>query len=290
MSARTRRVAVTSPPRPACPRCGGPTGAWSGYVRHLRDAELAPHRRAPGALPALRENRGPAALVRDPVPLGHRRRHRARARARDQRSGRAPDRGVPRATRGDRPGVVPALWPDSDVVARVLLAAAVRAGWWAEGLAGLHNRPRSDRGAAPVSPALLDEAIRLGLQVPARSAVHISEIVFAPPRRAHRRAHPERAGPAAGLHPNRAAARRTRVRAVRGRRSQRALDRRRPRGAPSCPTGGLPAPCGPACPRSSTITAASSSMAAGSATRPCVRARRCSTRRSCAGACPPSSA
>ena len=178
----------------------------------------------------------------------------------------------------------------ADVVARVLLAAAVRAGWWAEGLAGLHNRPRSDRGAAPVSPALLDEAIRLGLQVPARSAVHISEIVFAPPRRAHRRAHPERAGPAAGLHPNRAAARRTRVRAVRGRRSQRALDRRRPRGAPSCPTGGLPAPCGPACPRSSTITAASSSMAAGSATRPCVRARRCSTRRSCAGACPPSSA
>jgi hypothetical protein len=27
-------------PRPACPRCGGPTGPWSGYLRHLRDAEL----------------------------------------------------------------------------------------------------------------------------------------------------------------------------------------------------------------------------------------------------------
>jgi transposase-like protein len=24
----------------ACPRCGGPTGPWSGYLRHLRDAEL----------------------------------------------------------------------------------------------------------------------------------------------------------------------------------------------------------------------------------------------------------
>ncbi|MFP5342477.1 MAG: transposase, partial [Candidatus Limnocylindria bacterium] len=29
-----------APPRPACPRCGGPTGPWSGYLRHLRDAEL----------------------------------------------------------------------------------------------------------------------------------------------------------------------------------------------------------------------------------------------------------
>jgi hypothetical protein len=24
----------------ACPHCGGPTGPWSGYLRHLRDAEL----------------------------------------------------------------------------------------------------------------------------------------------------------------------------------------------------------------------------------------------------------
>ncbi len=35
-AARGRDVA---PPRVACPRCGGPTGAWSGYRRHLRDAE-----------------------------------------------------------------------------------------------------------------------------------------------------------------------------------------------------------------------------------------------------------
>jgi len=28
-----------TPPRPACPRCGGPTGPWSGYLRHLRDGE-----------------------------------------------------------------------------------------------------------------------------------------------------------------------------------------------------------------------------------------------------------
>jgi len=36
-AARGRDVA---PPRVACPHCGGPTGAWSGYLRHLRDAEL----------------------------------------------------------------------------------------------------------------------------------------------------------------------------------------------------------------------------------------------------------
>jgi transposase-like protein len=36
-AAKGREVA---PPRPACPRCGGPTGPWSGYRRHLRDAEL----------------------------------------------------------------------------------------------------------------------------------------------------------------------------------------------------------------------------------------------------------
>ena len=36
-AARGRDV---TPPRAACPRCGGPTGPWSGYLRHLRDAEL----------------------------------------------------------------------------------------------------------------------------------------------------------------------------------------------------------------------------------------------------------
>jgi len=47
----------------------------------------------------------------------------------------------------------------------------------AEGLAGLRDRPRSDHGSARVSQALLDEAIRLRLEVPARSAAHISEII-----------------------------------------------------------------------------------------------------------------
>jgi putative transposase len=47
----------------------------------------------------------------------------------------------------------------------------------AEGLAGLRDRPRSDHGSARLDPALLDEAIRLRLEVPARSAAHISEIV-----------------------------------------------------------------------------------------------------------------
>lgn len=46
-----------------------------------------------------------------------------------------------------------------------------------EGLAGLRDRPRSDHGSARIDPALLDEAIRLRLEVPARSAAHISEII-----------------------------------------------------------------------------------------------------------------
>ena len=49
----------------------------------------------------------------------------------------------------------------------------------AEGLAGLRDRPRSDQGSARVDPALLDEAIRLRLEAPARSAAHIGEIVRA---------------------------------------------------------------------------------------------------------------
>lgn len=49
----------------------------------------------------------------------------------------------------------------------------------AEGLAGLRDRPRSDHGSARVDAALLDEAIRLRLEAPARSAAHISEIIRA---------------------------------------------------------------------------------------------------------------
>jgi transposase InsO family protein len=47
----------------------------------------------------------------------------------------------------------------------------------AQGLAGLRDQPRSDVGSARVDPVLLDEAIRLRLEVPARSAAHISEII-----------------------------------------------------------------------------------------------------------------
>ena len=47
----------------------------------------------------------------------------------------------------------------------------------AEGLAGLRDRPRSDHGGARIDPTLLDTAIRLRLEVPARSAAHISEII-----------------------------------------------------------------------------------------------------------------
>src|SRR3990172_11378621 len=49
----------------------------------------------------------------------------------------------------------------------------------AEGLAGLHDLPRSDRGTARADAALLDLAIRLRLEQPARSAAHISDIVRA---------------------------------------------------------------------------------------------------------------
>ena len=48
-----------------------------------------------------------------------------------------------------------------------------------DGLAGLHDQPRSDRGSARLDPALLDEAIRLRLEAPARSAAHIAEIIRA---------------------------------------------------------------------------------------------------------------
>ena len=53
MSARTRRSGRdVAPPAVRCPACGGPTGPWSGYRRHLRADALARRLRAPGALPA----------------------------------------------------------------------------------------------------------------------------------------------------------------------------------------------------------------------------------------------
>lgn len=63
-------------------------------------------------------------------------------------------------------------------VSRNTLDRWIRA-YRAEGLAGLRDRPRSDRGTARVSQALLDEAIRLRLEAPARSAAHIAEIIRA---------------------------------------------------------------------------------------------------------------
>jgi putative transposase len=47
----------------------------------------------------------------------------------------------------------------------------------AEGLAGLRDQPRSDAGSSRVEPALLEEAVRLRLEVPARSAAHIAEMI-----------------------------------------------------------------------------------------------------------------
>ena len=63
-------------------------------------------------------------------------------------------------------------------ISRTTLDRWIRA-YRAQGLAGLRDRPRSDRGTARRNAALLDEAIRLRLEAPARSAAHISEIVFA---------------------------------------------------------------------------------------------------------------
>ena len=40
VSAYAAQGREVTPPRVACPRCGGPTGPWSGYRRHLRDAGL----------------------------------------------------------------------------------------------------------------------------------------------------------------------------------------------------------------------------------------------------------
>ena len=49
----------------------------------------------------------------------------------------------------------------------------------AHGLAGLRDRPRADAGTVRRHGTLLDEALKLRLEQPARSAAHISEILFA---------------------------------------------------------------------------------------------------------------
>jgi len=47
------------------------------------------------------------------------------------------------------------------------------------GLAGLRDRPRSDQGGVRNASALIEEAVRLRLEQPARSAAHIVEMLFA---------------------------------------------------------------------------------------------------------------
>jgi len=118
-----------TPPRVACPRCGGPTGPWSGYRRHLRDAGL--HRIF---VPRVRCRRcgATAALLPwfvspyrwDSVDvIGQALEHSAAGA------------GVRRiAAALGRPETTVREWcrrfrSSAEVLARVLLAAAVRIGW-----------------------------------------------------------------------------------------------------------------------------------------------------------------
>jgi putative transposase len=70
--------------------------------------------------------------------------------------------------------------PDGEprVVSRNTLDRWIRA-YRAHGLTGLADRPRSDAGAVRRRPDLLEEAARLRIEQPARSAAHIAEILFA---------------------------------------------------------------------------------------------------------------
>ena len=70
--------------------------------------------------------------------------------------------------------------PDGEprVVSRNTLDRWVRA-YRAHGLAGLHDRRRSDQGAVRRRPDLLEEAARLRIEQPARSAAHIADMLAA---------------------------------------------------------------------------------------------------------------
>lgn len=70
--------------------------------------------------------------------------------------------------------------PDGEprAVSRTTLDRWIRA-YRQHGLAGLHDRRRSDRGSVRRHPDLLEEAIRPRLEQPARSAAHIAEMLFA---------------------------------------------------------------------------------------------------------------
>jgi len=70
--------------------------------------------------------------------------------------------------------------PDGEprIVSRNTLDRWIRA-YRQHGLAGLHDRRRSDAGAVRRRPDLLDEAARLRMEQPARSAAHIGEMLAA---------------------------------------------------------------------------------------------------------------
>lgn len=141
-AARGRDVA---PPRVACPHCGGPTGPWSGYLRHLRDAEL--HRIFIPRVRCRRCRRTAALLPWFVTPY--------RWDSVDV-IGQALDLtvsglGVRRiAAALGRPETTVREWcrrfgAVADALARVLLAAAVRVGW--SGF-GLPTAPRPRAAAA----------------------------------------------------------------------------------------------------------------------------------------------
>jgi len=126
-AARGRDVA---PPRVACPRCGGPTGAWSGYLRHLRDAEL--HRIFVPRVRCRRCGRTDALLPWLVTPYRWDTTDVIGAALEHSAAGE----GVRRiATALGRPETTVREWcrrfaRTADALARVLLAAAVRIGWW----------------------------------------------------------------------------------------------------------------------------------------------------------------
>lgn len=129
VSAYAARGRDVTPPRVACPRCGGPTGPWSGYLRHLRDAEL--HRIFVRRVRCQRCGRTDALLPWFVAP------HRwdsvdviGRALERN-----AAGEGVRRVAAAlGRPETTVREWcrrfgAVATDLARVLLAAAVRSGW-----------------------------------------------------------------------------------------------------------------------------------------------------------------
>ena len=123
-----------APPRPACPRCGGPTGPWSGYLRHLRDAEL--HRIF---VPRVRCRRCGATAALLPWFVTPHRWDTVDVVGRALELG-VSGLGVRRiAATLERPETTVREWcrrfrATADELARVLLAAAVRAGWSGFGL------------------------------------------------------------------------------------------------------------------------------------------------------------